>query len=315
MNRLRYAFWPVAVFLFAASLSACSGGGAGTPSVVPSNGNQPPPPGGGTTPYTSILGATHYQKVITSQAPALASNSPLDLTFFGGPVLKTVVSHDININCTASCWGTAGRGTAGSFLRNLATSGFIHIVDQYTGTTSSGRYTVASDTNLAKTLPHTLMLSDLAPLIHDAAVAAKSAGYGNEEHLFFPKGQDVCIDSNTCYSPDNPPTFIFCAFHGSADFSDVGHVIFSVEPYQFVPGCFVPGTTPSGVIDATSSTLSHELIESITDPDGNAWFNTVFGFEIGDECLGFRHLTQITATFYDIQSEYSNATHACVSGV
>ena len=316
MKISRYAFWQVALFAFAASLAACSGGGAGAPSIAPVSGNQPPPPAGGSAPYSYTLGNAHYQKVLSAWKPDVVTNSPFDLTFFGGPVLKTVVSHDININCAASCWGSPGYGTAFSFLRNLSTSNFIHIADQFVGTTASGRYTVAPDTNIAKTLPHTLMLSDVLTLVHDSAIAAKSTGYGNEEHLFFAKGQDICLDSSTCYSPDNPSTFVFCGFHDSVTFSDIGHVIFSVEPYQFVPACFVPGTVPHGVIDATASTLSHELLESITDPDpGSGWFNTLFGLEIGDECLGFRYNDQINVTFYDIQSEYSNAAHNCVNGV
>jgi hypothetical protein len=35
--------------------------------------------------------------------------------------------------------------------------------------------------------------------------------------------------------------------------------------------------------------LSHELVETITDPDGDAWYNTLnfslFNQEIGDECV------------------------------
>lgn len=324
MIKLRCAFWTVTSFLCAAALAACSGGGAGAPSIAPINGNQapPPPPSGGTAPYTYTIGPGHVQKVLTAgETTAIKTNSPFDLTNAGGPVLKTVVSHDVDINCAATCWGTTGRGTAASFLRNLSTSNFIHIVDQYTGSTANGRYTVAADTSVKKTLPNPLMVSDLVTLVHDAAIAAKSTGYGNELHLFLPKGQDVCLSSTSCYSPDNPSTFAFCAFHNSVTFSDIGHVIFSVEPYQFVEatpsaaGCYLPGNAPNGVIDATSSTLSHELVESITDPDGDAWFNQLFGIEIGDECFTFRNLVQITATYYDIQSEYSNAAHACVNGV
>jgi hypothetical protein len=43
------------------------------------------------------------------------------------------------------------------------------------------------------------------------------------------------------------------------------------------------------LIDSTNDTLSHELIEAITDPDLDAWWNSIgfgmFGEEIADECL------------------------------
>ena len=96
-------------------------------------------------------------------------------------------------------------------------------------------------------------------------------------------------------------------------FSDIGVVLFSVEPFQFVPGCAVD--TPHGVIDATSSTLSHELSETITDPEGDAWFNQLFLLEIGDECFAFRDDDNISGEFFSIQPEYSNNAHNCVNGV
>jgi len=30
----------------------------------------------------------------------------------------------------------------------------------------------------------------------------------------------------------------FCGYHSSADFKDIGHVLYTVEPYQNVSGCF-----------------------------------------------------------------------------
>jgi hypothetical protein len=130
-------------------------------------------------------------------------------------------------------------------------------------------------------------------------------------HVFLPQGTDMCIDGTTCYSPDDFTRFVFCAFHGSVDFSPTLHVLFSVEPYQAVVGCQIPGQTPNGVIDATASTLSHELIETITDPDLNAWFNGLTGNEIADLCSTFGSNQRLNRHDYFIQAEYSNAVRAC----
>jgi hypothetical protein len=46
-------------------------------------------------------------------------------------------------------------------------------------------------------------------------------------------------------APDNNATFAFCAYHSSVDFSDVGHVLYSVQPYQNVPLCQVQPGTPN----------------------------------------------------------------------
>jgi len=129
-------------------------------------------------------------------------------------------------------------------------------------------------------------------------------------------------------SPDDPNTFLFCAYHGSVDFSDIGHVLYSVEPFQGNFGCSTRPGTPNGQLaDSTNNTLSHEVFETITDPDGTAWWNSldngIFGEEIGDEC-SFLLFTS-TSVYFDLsnvtlngksyvaQPEYDNAQRACTT--
>jgi len=133
-----------------------------------------------------------------------------------------------------------------------------------------------------------------------------------------PKRERLATDS-VCYSPDNFGTFAFCAYHGFADFDDIGHVLYSVEPYQNVPGCREPLPTPNGTMaDSTNDTLSHELIEAITDPDLDAWWNSIglgmFGQEIADECIYLDGPVEfrVGGRKYVAQLEYSNHEHACV---
>ncbi len=61
-------------------------------------------------------------------------------------------------------------------------------------------------------------------------------------HVFLPPGTDECFDNtySVCYSPDHLTTWFFCAYHGFVDFPDIGHVIYSVEPYQNNSGCDEP---------------------------------------------------------------------------
>jgi hypothetical protein len=63
---------------------------------------------------------------------------------------------------------------------------------------------------------------------------------------------------------------------------------------------------------------SHELFETITDPDGTTWWNRfsldLFGAEIGDECQDFDFgygSVKLNGTKYEIQPEYSNSLHGC----
>jgi hypothetical protein len=149
-------------------------------------------------------------------------------------------------------------------------------------------------------------------------------GYGYQYHVFLPPGMDECFDSTytICYSPDVLASFYFCAYHGSVDFPDGSHVLYSVEPYQDVPGCAVSSPVPNGALaDSTNNVLSHELFETITDPDGTGWWNSLdnglYGQEIGDECsfinaTGFApSLFKVNGKVYAAQPEYSNITHAC----
>jgi hypothetical protein len=180
--------------------------------------------------------------------------------------------------------------------------------------TGSDRYTVGPDTQLNAPLPHAATLANLFALLHAAAIT-RGSGQGRIFHVFFKPGQDFCLGPGVCYSPDNPSTFVFCATHVAVLFNDVGLVLATVIPFQDVPGCTLPGATPHGAIDAEASGLSHELMETITDPEGDAWFNELFLTEIGDVCIGFFSNVNFNGLYYTVQPEYSNAAHGCVNGV
>lgn len=268
---------------------------------------------------------------------------PGDLQYHGGPVAVSMKNHLIflhpNGGCTiAGCWGDPGR-----FLRDLFRSEFIHVVDQYTGSTANDRYTVAEEaTNINYTPPSTPFTdADIQAIVHAVVVSREdddfATGYGNEYHVFLPPGQDECFTSTfaRCYSPDKRSTFFFCAYHGSADFKDIGHVLYSVEPFQDVRGCSSRPGTPNGQLtDSTNNVLSHETFETITDPDGTAWWNSLNnglrGAEIGDECSFVTFIlnpnppppvlvffdpsnVNLNGKPYAAQPEYNNAAHACTT--
>jgi hypothetical protein len=253
-----------------------------------------------------------------------------DLTNQGGPVVISAQSHALFVtNSAAHCTTPACWGNPEQFLRDLSQSDFIKIADQYTGSNVKNRYTVGSRQSLVFTLPaRPLTDNDMLAIVHAVVSVTGQAGYDHIYHVFLPPGTDECFDSTftVCYSPDHPSTFFFCAYHGSATFSDIGHVLYSVEPFQNVPGCSVSPGSPNGqLVDSTASVLSHELFETITDPDGTGWWNTesndLFGDEIADEC-SFIIFTPagvffdppafpVNGTRYAVQMEYNNNTHAC----
>ena len=261
---------------------------------------------------------------------------PADLSYLGGAVVPFAQSHPIfllpNGSCPiATCWGDPE-----TFLTDFGNSDLAHITDQYVAQHSRDRYTLGDEFALSYTpTPPTAPLTDanIRAIVHAAALLNGETGYAHIFHVFLPPGQDECFTAaaTVCYSPDVPSSFAFCAYHNSVDFSDVGHVLYSVEPFQNVDGCRLRPGTPNGqLIDSTNSTLSHELIETITDPDGDAWFNftavVLAGEEIADEC-DFFVILQVSPTdfaafgdptvfrvgrhSYATQPEYSNNDHAC----
>lgn len=328
-------------------LSGCSGGGSSSMVPSPSQGggtttNVPPPTGNQSgsmsiqisdSDMAAAAGASNFRYHILP--PITSKNNsprpqnvvfPADLQFFGGAVLKTVVSHNIYLNAASTEWGDPQ-----GFLNNLNASTFIHVTDQYVKSTANGRYKTGANAlvthsyflNIDNIVPQT----DIFAFVH-AAAKVLGSGYGNIYHFFLPHGYDTCFDgTGECYSPDFLSTFAFCAYHGSVTFPDaVGHVVFSVEPFQNVPGCNTvstlppvgPQPPPNGQLkDSTDSVLSHEYFEAITDPDPfSGWVNPdpAYASEIGDLCR-FKPYVVISLNGhpFEIQREYSNAVHGCTN--
>jgi len=259
-----------------------------------------------------------------------------DFSSGGGKVVTSAVFHAVYLqkqpvdSCTiATCWGDPE-----GFLRDLGNSDFIHVVDQYIGLTSANRYSVGFHAFVNYTPPVGPFTDALAAIVHAVAAKTGATGYGHIYHIFLPPGQDECYDlaANYCYSPDNPAAFAYCAYHNSVDFPDIGHVIYTIQPYQNVPGCQVQPGTPNGeLVDSANDTLNHETFETITDPDFDAWRNgwsnpyslDLSGYEIADECQFYLNLDGqgygnvptflIGAHRYSVQLVYSNEQHACSS--
>ncbi len=180
-------------------------------------------------PARTVAGSAARSARTTRLSPRTSASSsssggfyPADLTRGSGPLIKKAIFHDIDFDCAESCWGKPS-----AFLNDLGNSTFIHLVDRYVGATGNGRYTVG--TNVSASAPlftNTLGQNDVLAIVHAAAAKLGKTGYGHIYHLFLPNGVDTCFDqTNVCYSPDNPSSFAFCAYHGSVTYSDIGHVL------------------------------------------------------------------------------------------
>jgi len=130
--------------------------------------------------------------------------------------------------------------------------------------------------------------------------------------LFTSSNEGQCAVSNSQCSYNN-----YCAYHSSFVNSSSQSVIYANVPYGNTSFCQVPGApSPNSnpAADAAATGASHELTEAITDPLGNAWFDSS-GYEIGDECAYFYGLAGYNSgkanELWDghpffLQTEYSN---------
>ena len=269
----------------------------------------------------------------------------LSLDTTTGQVVTQAQIHNVYINCTASCWGNPA-----TFEKNLFSSRFIHVTDQYVDSEANGRYTIGPSL-VINNYPITSQLvtnpmmnfADADAILH-AAASKLGSGYNHIFNIFIPKGVDFCNGYappyTSCFSPDDSATFTFCAEHGYNSSPDIpGIELVTFAPYPDVPltdsnglpfyGCDVGQSnvridtdpTPNGVlVDSISSFLSHELFETITDPDTLEWWvhsnQPFFGAEIGDNCQNLSFVYTpffVSGQLYEIQPEYSNKYHACVT--
>ena len=157
--------------------------------------------------------------------------------------------------------------------------------------------------------------------------------------MYTSSGQGSCFSATSCaYTA-------YCAYHSSFNATigtATGAVIYANMPYGDPSHCMNPGQpTPNAVVggvnygpyaDITASVATHEIMESITDPFGNAWYDSK-GNENGDKCswnFGANvytspaanqyytsnpypspvFVTGYPATYFAFQQEWSNAANA-----
>ncbi|HKV86665.1 MAG TPA: hypothetical protein VJT78_01560 [Candidatus Dormibacteraeota bacterium] len=112
-------------------------------------------------------------------------------------------------------------------------------------------------------------------------------------YVFLPPGVTVSLGSDSsCTS--------FCGYHSDVN----GQVFYAVMPYPDCSGCM----GALALLNALTSTTSHELCEAITDPvPGLGWYDDANG-EIGDICAW--QTKQLGA--YTVQLEWSNQAQSCL---
>jgi hypothetical protein len=165
-----------------------------------------------------------------------------------------------------------------------------------------------------------------AEVAHVLGATGWTPSSATEFFVFTPRNVGSCFDttSRTCAYT------YYCAYHSNYWDSQSRDVIYANQPYPDTAGVGAPGVCDSGQhpnndwADAAINLVSHEHNESITDPDGNAWYDAS-GNENGDKCawnfgsaLGTttfgQYNQQIGSGRYYLQQEWSNASSSCALG-
>jgi hypothetical protein len=246
-------------------------------------------------------------RIVPLHLPAPVLDRPRDqpapaqpqLTYRGGPLLTAVKVFTIY-------WGAAWEQSPladqanqlNAFFGFILTSALIDQLTEYNGPNSSighGSF-IGTATVIEVDPPASVSDAALQHFLQDQIMNDPAFPQPDPNTLYFlylPPGVVVVQGGGrSCQA--------FCGYHDNIN----GQVFYAVMPYPGCSGC----TGALQVLDALTSTSSHELCEAITDPvPGQGWYDDVNG-EIGDICAWqTKQLGQ-----YTVQLEWSNQAGACL---
>ena len=175
--------------------------------------------------------------------------------------------------------------------------------------------TYAGLINLNYTIPDQTSVdnSDISQALADAQASGSlpPLNSNNIFVLFFRAGQTITVNSVGWNSISN-----FCAYHTSLTdgTTSLNYVVMPNESAN--SGCLFTGPS-SSAFDNMTPVLSHELVETITDPTSPAgWYDDQTGNEIGDICEASWPLagivTSLSSVNYSLQKEFSNQAGSCI---
>ena len=271
---------------------------------------------------------THLRPGITPMVPggirSQSAPAGAHLTYYGGPVLSDIKSVDVIYG--AGSYAPYIGSYIASFTGQLLGSGVLDWLHEYSTPSVSGTGQTIGRGTYAGTYAITPTAANTGSQIFDSQVQAELAAQiaagdlpspdANTSYaIFFPHGEQIC-QGGSCSGVAGG----FCAYHGTFTYGAV------TATYQVMPdnqagsgldtGC--GSSTPAG---NETSVLTHELVETITDPwvgfattfsPPLAWYDGTNG-EIGDICNAQQGIFVGTdSVSYTMQQLFSNAASNCI---
>ncbi len=267
-------------------------------------------------PGAATAGTRTVGEAVAGHVPGQASScTPLSgttcspLSYNGGQVEKTNANYLI-------FWGPKGSFPAGyqslmkQFFNDVGGSGLYNNLTQYYETSGGTQNHIQNSTHLAAAVDDFAAFpkdcTDSVPGIGSNCVSQGDIesqiraaidnynwpmGLSAMYWLFLPPGEGTCGNfffiQKGCFGTGSNS---YCAYH---DFTTHYHlsgakIVYAVMPYYgSAHACIDNPGTPNGnaAWDSELSGVSHELMEAVTDPLGDAWYGTGGqADEIGDKC-------------------------------
>src|SRR5215469_2978017 len=228
----------------------------------------------------------HHRRTSENEKKAQSAGTKTPVILYhGGPVM--VSPKGLHVIYYGSFTATQ-HAILDNFLQNLGGSGAYNVNSEYTDASGS--------------VSNILNYSPATDSFNDAYSLGKSLSGGFDSTIIrnaIANGH-LPSDPNGIYiltiSPDvTLPRSVWCAYHTHSSNivagEDIKYAVAPDPPQSIIPSCsgnvanFADKTSPNGDIgmDAVADDLIHELSETATDPDINAWF-TKNGEENADLC-------------------------------
>jgi len=232
------------------------------------------------------------------EAQRIAAAATPRLTYRGGPLLTAAEVFTV-------FWGAEWKQAAQSaiatnmnlFFDYILTSALMDQLGEYSvpgKNIDHGKRTGTA--TLTSPAPNASVQDSTIRQLLQQEIAAKNLPSPSPNSLYFfflPPGVQVVLGGSASCKE-------FCGYHDSTG----DNIFYAVMPYPGCSGC----TGGLSVVDALTSTTSHELCEAITDPvPGQGWYDDSNG-EIGDICAWKTR----TLGGHTIQLEWSNNAGSCV---
>jgi hypothetical protein len=202
------------------------------------------------------------------------------ISYHGGPVMLHTVNMyyiwygawDFNVDNTNTILNSFGNSIGGTSYFNINTTYY----DSSTAP-ASGLVTLSKTTTDTGSQGNALTDSSVENVV-SRALATGALPTDPNGVYFVLTSKEITETSGFCTQ--------YCAWHshGTINGQDIKYG-FVGNPLQCPSACSAQTTTPNGNMgaDAMANLIAHELAESVTDPDLNAWFDQR-GFENADKC-------------------------------